>query len=362
MDHHDSLMRRAIDLAWQGRWSTSPNPRVGCVIVRGGHILGEGWHRRAGEPHAEIVALHACEQPPLGATVYVNLEPCSHHGRTAPCADALIEAGVARVVIATEDPNPLVAGDGIRKLRAAGIEVIVGSCASEAERLNEAFLHSMRTQLPYVILKAGLTLDGKLATVAGKSQWITSEESRQRSLELREEADAILVGAGTISADDPQLTRRIGRNDAAQPWLRVILDSPEGIPSTARVLNDGGRTLLFSARRRQTSQSVTVEVIHLPCEGDAIDLRAVLAELHRRDVRSVIVEGGARVHASFLEHHLWQRMELFIAPMIVGGRDAPSMYPLRGVPRLSDAIPLRFDVVERLGRDIHVIARPAGDD
>lgn len=361
MDHHDSLMRHAIELAWQGRWSTSPNPRVGCVIVRDGRILGEGWHRRAGDRHAEIVALEACSQSAAGATVYVNLEPCSHTGRTAPCADALINAGVARVVVATEDPNPIVAGEGIRRLREAGIDVIVGASASEAERLNESYLHAMRTGLPYVILKAGLTLDGKIATVARESQWITSEESRFRSLELREEADAILVGAGTITADDPQLTRRIGRNDSAQKWLRVVLDSPEGIPSSARVLNDGNPTLLFTSRHHPAASGDAVDVVELPGD-DELDLRSVLAELHRRHVRSVIVEGGARVHASFLEQRLWQRMELFIAPMIVGGAEAPSMYPLRGIPQLGDAIPVRFDVVEHMGRDIHVIARQLDAD
>ena len=360
MDHHDSLMRRAIELAWQGRWSTSPNPRVGCLIVRDGRILGEGWHRRAGEPHAEVQALHACTQSPEGATAYVNLEPCSHHGRTPPCVDSLIAAGIARVVVALEDPNPLVAGEGIRRLTEAGIEVTVGTGVREAERVNETFLHSMRTGLPYVILKAGLTLDGKLATITRRSRWITSEDSRLRSLELREEADAILVGAGTISADDPELSRRIGRNDSAQPWLRVVLDSPDGIPAASRVLNDGAPTLVFSPRASGSTSRQGVEWIEMPCDGDEIDIRSVLRNLHARSIRSVIVEGGGRVHASFLEQRLWQRMELFIAPIIVGGSEAPSMFPVRGVPQLSDAISVHFDSVEHLGRDIHVVARPGG--
>lgn len=358
MEHPDAIMRHAVELAERGRWSTSPNPRVGCVIVRGERILAEGWHERAGGPHAEIVALDACPDPPAGATMYVTLEPCSHTGRTGPCTRRIIESQIKRVFVALEDPDPRVAGSGIRQLREAGIEVIVGPGGPQSERLNEAWLHSARTSSPYVILKAGLTLDGKLATVRRESRWITSEGSRLRSLELREEADAILVGAGTVRDDDPQLTRRLELNTSAQPWRRVVLDSPEGIPMGSRVLNDAGPTLIFTPDPERYEGKAEIETIPTASGTDRIDLRFVLRELHARDVRSLIVEGGALIHAAFIEERLWQRMELFIAPMIVGGAEAPSMFSMPGIPELTQAVRVRFDTVETLGPDIHIVARP----
>ncbi|HVR38106.1 MAG TPA: bifunctional diaminohydroxyphosphoribosylaminopyrimidine deaminase/5-amino-6-(5-phosphoribosylamino)uracil reductase RibD, partial [Thermoanaerobaculia bacterium] len=235
---HEHFMRRALALAENGRYSTSPNPMVGCVIVRGDEIIAEGWHRRAGEPHAEIEALRNCTDP-RGATMYVTLEPCSHHGRTGPCADAVINAGIARIVIAMTDPHDVVDGRGIERLRAAGIDVITGTLESDARRLNEKFIWAVTQKLPFVLIKAGVTLDAKLATVTRDSQWITSEAAREKSLALREEYDAILAGSGTIKADNPRLTRRLGLANSVTPWTRIVLDGDGDAPPQAQLFIDG---------------------------------------------------------------------------------------------------------------------------
>jgi diaminohydroxyphosphoribosylaminopyrimidine deaminase/5-amino-6-(5-phosphoribosylamino)uracil reductase len=331
---NDEFMRRALFLAEQGRYSVSPNPMVGCVIVRDGSVIAEGWHRRAGEPHAEIEALRACPDP-RGATMYVTLEPCAHHGRTPPCAEAVIAAGIAKVVVAMRDPHEVVDGRGIEMLRAAGIEVAEGVCESEARRLNEKFLWSVTHGLPFVLLKAGMTLDGKLATVARESQWITSEAAREKSLALREEYDAILVGSGTVRADNPRLTRRLGL--ANTPWTRVVLDGEGEVPPHAQILNDGGTTIHYTRR---------------------LDLAQVLSDLHARGIRSVIVEGGAVVHSEVIRRGLWQKMIIFVAPMIVGGSNAPSIFSGEGVARLTEAYRFRFDRAEFVGSDLMLTAYP----
>lgn len=345
-------MRRALELAEKGRYSTSPNPMVGCVLVREGNVIGEGWHSRAGEPHAEIEALRACGDP-RGATAYVSLEPCAHHGRTGPCADALIEAGVERVVVAMTDPHPLVDGRGIERLRSAGIEVTTGILESEARRLNEKFAWAATQKLPFVLLKAGMTIDGKLATVARESQWITSELARERSLALREEFDAILVGAGTVSADNPRLTRRLGLGTT--PWTRVVLDGDGILPAHAQIVSDGGRTLLFTSNPAAFDKSDGLEII--ATEG-RVDIERVLAELYARGIHSVLVEGGAIVHSEIIRRGLWQKMILFVAPMIVGGADAPAIFTGDAVARLTDAYRFRFDRVEVVGSDLMIVAYP----
>src|SRR5437773_2595265 len=224
----EALMRRALELAERGRYSVSPNPMVGCVIARDGVVLAEGWHQRAGEAHAEVEALRRCGNA-RGATAVVTLEPCAHHGRTPPCVDALLDAGIERVVVAMHDPHG-VAGGGIEKLRQGGVDVTAGVLENEARILNEKFVYAVTQQKPFVILKAAMTLDGKLATVARESQWITSQAARERSLALREEVDAIIVGGGTVRDDDPRLTRRLGWNSSIQPWLRVVLDRDRIVP------------------------------------------------------------------------------------------------------------------------------------
>lgn len=351
---HDTFMRRALALAENGRYTVSPNPMVGCVIVRDGVVIAEGFHRKAGEAHAEIEALRACDDP-RGATMYVTLEPCSHHGRTPPCADAVIASGVARVVIAMEDPNELVNGRGIAAIRAAGIEVITGVLESEARRLNETFVWSVSQKRPFVLIKAGMTLDGKLATVARESQWITAEAAREASLRLREEYDAILVGSGTVKADNPRLTRRLGLA-GDRKWTRVVLDGDGDVPQHAQLLTDGAPTILFTSAPTRYDASTNLEIVG--AEG-RFDLERVFGELHARGIRSVIVEGGALVHSEIIRLGLWQKMTFFIAPLIVGGAEAPSIFSGEGVPRLTDAYRFRFDRVEALGSDVMVVAYPS---
>jgi diaminohydroxyphosphoribosylaminopyrimidine deaminase/5-amino-6-(5-phosphoribosylamino)uracil reductase len=325
-------MRRALQLAERGRYSVSPNPMVGCLLVRDGNVIAEGWHRRAGEPHAEIEALRGIDA--RGATLIVTLEPCTHHGRTPPCVDAIIEAGVARVVIAMRDPHEVAAG-GVEKLRQAGIEVITGVLEDEARKLNEIFVHAVTHQRPFVLLKAGMTLDGKLTTVTGESRWITSEAARQKSLELREQYDAILAGGGTVRADNPQLTRRLGLNTAAAGWTRIILDRRRIVPLTSNILTDGGAT------------------IHIT---EDIDLDALLSDLYTRGIQSLIVEGGSNVLSEFICRGLWQKMIVFIAPMLIGGAGAPSIFSGGGVAKLIDAYRFRFDRVESVGDDVMLTA------
>lgn len=331
------FMTRALELADRGRYSVSPNPMVGCVIVQGEEIVGEGWHVRAGEAHAEVEALRNCTSDPRGGTMYVTLEPCAHHGRTPPCANAVIEAGLARVVIAMTDPHPAVNGRGVDLLRAAGVEVETGVLEPEARKLNEKFVHAVTDGLPFVLLKAGMTLDGKLATITRESKWITSGAARERSLALREEYDAILVGGGTIATDDPQLTRRLGWNASISPWTRVVLDRDHRVPPAARVLHDGGRTIVFD---------------------HDVPLLEMLRDLHARGIQSVLVEGGSAIHSAFLRERLWQKLIVFVAPALIGGGDAPSIFGGDGIPRLTDAHRFRFDRAELVGEDLMVVAYP----
>ena len=321
-------MRRALELAERGRYSVSPNPMVGAVLVRDGKIIGEGWHQRAGEPHAEVKALQSCEDP-RGATLYVNLEPCVHQGRTPPCTHVIRNSGIERVVIATSDPHDVVNGRGIEELKPT-----VGVLEFEARRLNEKFFYAITAKKPFVCLKAAITLDGKLATVARESRWITSEAARQKSLELREEYDGILIGGGTVCEDDPQLTRRLGWNSSITPWTRVVLDRDGHVPPTARLLTDGGKTLYINRD---------------------VDLAQLLTEL---DVQSLIVEGGSVVLSEFIRQRLWQKMIIFVAPALIGGSEAPAIFSGAAVQRLTDAHRFRFDRVELVGGDLMITAYP----
>lgn len=350
----DDFMRRALALAERGRCSVSPNPMVGCVIVRDGEVLAEGWHRRAGEPHAEIDALRQCDA--RGATMYVTLEPCAHHGRTPPCADAVIAAGIARVAIAMRDPHDVVDGRGIDKLRAAGIEVTTGVREADARRMNEVFIWAITQRLPFVVLKAAITLDGKLATVTRDSQWITAEAAREASLALREEHDSILVGGGTVAADNPRLTRRLGIANGVVPWTRVVLDGDGNAPPHAQLFRDGARTILFTSAPDRYSASPELEIVRI--DGLA-DLERVFGELHARGIQSVLVEGGAVVHSELIRRGLWQKMILFVAPMLVGGGDAPALLQGEPISRLTDAYRFRFDRAELVGGDLKLVAYPS---
>lgn len=348
-------MRRALELAGRGRYSTAPNPMVGCVLARDGAVIAEGFHRRAGEPHAEVKALEAAGDAARGATMFVTLEPCAHHGRTPPCADRVIAAGVGRVVVAMRDPNEKVDGRGIERIRAAGIEVVEGVLEGEARRLNEVFVWSVTRKLPFVVLKAAMTLDGKLGTVTRESQWITSDAARERSLELREACDAILIGSGTLLADDPRLTRRLGLNQALTPWTRAVVDGGAGVPPHAQLFRDGGRTILFSPAPPPNLPS-NVESVTMQAYDGRLDLESVLRELDARGIRSVLVEGGSLLHSDFIRRGLWQKMIVFVAPMVVGGAEAPSIFAGEAVSRLTEAYRFRFDRVEVVGGDLMIVA------
>ena len=336
-------MRRALEIARYAKGRTSPNPLVGALVVRGGRIVGEGWHRKAGTPHAEVHALRQAGEDAAGATVYVTLEPCAHYGRTPPCAEALIEARVSRVVVAARDPNPLVAGKGIAMLRAAGIEVAEGVLAKEAQALNEAFFKWMQTKLPFVALKTAMTLDGKTATAAGESKWITNEASRRFVHALRDAHDAVLTGIGTVLADDPALTARLpegGRNP-----LRVIADSRARTPLTAQVVTDGCAPTLIAvspgapAARVAALREAGAEVITCGA-GECVDLAALLAALGARGVTSLLAECGAVLNGALLAARCIDRVYAFFAPKLVGGAAAPTSFGGAGFARLADAVRL----------------------
>jgi diaminohydroxyphosphoribosylaminopyrimidine deaminase / 5-amino-6-(5-phosphoribosylamino)uracil reductase len=353
----DRFMRRAIELAERGRGLTSPNPMVGAVIVApGGEVVGEGFHERAGAPHAEVEALRAAGARARGATMYVTLEPCSHQGRTPPCAPAVAAAGIARVVAAVGDPNPLVSGKGFAELRQAGVEVVTGVGAAEAERQNRVFLTAMRERRPHVILKAGMTLDGKIADLHGASRWITGAPARERAHLLRSESDAIVVGIGTVLRDDPELTVRLGRPWPREPY-RVVLDTKARTPHTARVIRAGApsRALIVVGavapeERTRTLAGTGATVVRCPTRDGRVDLGAVLDELFAREVRGVLVEGGGEVHAAFLDTNLVDRVAICIAPLLVGGRGATPV--VGGVGReLKNAVRLSGLTVTALGDD-----------
>jgi diaminohydroxyphosphoribosylaminopyrimidine deaminase/5-amino-6-(5-phosphoribosylamino)uracil reductase len=341
----DKAMARAIELAARGLGTTSPNPVVGCVLLDAhGIVVGEGFHAYAGGPHAEIVALAQAGERAKGGTAVVTLEPCNHTGRTGPCSEALIHAGVARVVIAVADPTPRATG-GAERLRASGVDVVIGVRASEAEDGNIAWLTSVRRERPYVIWKSASTLDGRAAAADGSSMWITSEASRMDVHRLRGTVDAIMVGVGTILADDPRLTTRDIRTGslAIRQPLRVVVDSEGRTPPEARVRDAAAPTLV-----------ATVAAFGKGADG-RVDLRAVLAELHNRGVRSVLLEGGPKLAGAFLAAGLVDRMIYYVAPKLLG--DGPAALVGAGVTTITDAIDLDVLDVDRIGPDLRLTAK-----
>src|SRR5438270_519247 len=358
-DFDARMMRRALELAARGLGQVSPSPLVGCVIVsESGEIVGEGFYIYENLKHAETIALEQAGAQARGATAYVTLEPHAHYGRTPPCTEALIRAGVARVVVPIEDPNPLVSGKGFAHLRAAGVEVQTGLLEREAARLNEAYIHSMRHARPFIHLKLACSLDGKIATRTGDSHWITGEESRARVQELRHQADAILVGAGTAIADNPLLTDRSGQ-PRRRSLVRVVLDaalrlSPDSqLALTARespVLVFASETADEASRCALVKRGV--EIVQDASGGR--DLQRVLQELGRRSVQSVLVEGGANVAGAFLDAGLVDKVSFFIAPIIIGGRDAPAAIGGTGAEKIADAFNLQDVEISQRGHDIEV--------
>ena len=357
----ESYIREALRIAEYARGRTSPNPLVGAVIVRDGTIVASGWHRAAGEPHAEIHALRMAGELARGATLYVTLEPCAHHGRTGPCAEAVIAAGLARVVVALSDPNPLVAGRGIHLLTAAGIEVTTGVCEDEARRQNEIFLKWVTTKRPFVTLKTAMTLDGKIASHTGASQWITGAAARARVHAYRNEYDAILVGIGTVLADDPSLTTRLEHGTGKNP-LRIVLDSEARTPLDAKLVADGAAPTIIVVSERADHRRVNLlracgaEVVTLGTQR--VDIAALLDYLGAREITSLFVEGGAAVNWSLLAGGSVDKVHAFIAPMLMGGETAKTPIGGTGFDSPQTALRLHDMTVEQVGTDILVTGYP----
>ena len=363
----------ALGLAARGEGQTAPNPMVGAVLVRGGRVVGRGYHTRAGAPHAEAVALAQAGPRARGATLYVNLEPCCHFGRTPPCVDAILGAGVERVVASLEDPDPRVRGKGFRALRAAGTKVTVGPLAGDARRLNESFLKRVVAGRPFVTLKAGMSLDGRIATRTGESKWITSVAARAAARELRRQHEAVLVGVNTVLRDDPRLTAgtrgRSGNGSGlragasgGQP-VRVVLDARLRTPPGARILADGaGPVMIVTLPRAPRARRLRLEragalIVEVPGRDGRVGLDGALRELGRRGISSVLVEGGSEVLGSVLDGRIGDRLVLFVAGRVLGGRGALPVFGGRGAARLRDAPRLRQVSVRAIGRDLRIDGR-----
>ena len=351
----EQYMRRAIDLAKRGIPWASPNPLVGAVIVKDGRVIGEGWHEKCGQLHAERNALKNCAEDPAGATVYVTLEPCCHQGRTPPCTEALIAAKVARVVIGSRDPNPKVSGGGAAALRAAGIAVEEDFLRSACDALNPIFFHYITTKTPYVALKYAMTADGRLATRAGASQWITGEAARAHVHGLRSRYRAILAGIGTVLADDPRLNCRM---EGGRDPVRIVCDSGLRIPLDAQLCRTAKTqpTIVACARenteKRAALEKLGVTVLHLPGADGRVDLRALMAVLGGQEIDSVLIEGGAAVHWAALESGIVQRLHVYVGAKVFGGAAAPGPVGGAGVAAVADAFSLGAPQVEVFGRDV----------
>ena len=348
-------MSEALRLAKMGLYTTSPNPRVGAVVVRDGTVIGTGWHRRAGEPHAEINALQGIDAK--GAEIYVTLEPCSHHGRTPPCADALIAAGLSRVVVAMEDPNPLVAGRGISRLREAGIRVECGLLENEARALNVGFVSRMTRGRPWVRMKVAASLDGKTALSNGESRWITGEAARRDGHRLRARSCAILTGIGTVLGDDPQMNVR--QIETSRQPLKVIVDSRLRIPENAKILEGGAIVVCASGNREKAERlaAAGVEVLFLPGNDGRVDLHALLVELGSRGINELHVEAGETLSGALLSEGLVDEIVAYMAPVLLGSR-ARGMFGIPELETMDSKISLEILDMRMVGKDLRVIWRP----
>ncbi|MEQ3635140.1 bifunctional diaminohydroxyphosphoribosylaminopyrimidine deaminase/5-amino-6-(5-phosphoribosylamino)uracil reductase RibD [Alcanivorax sp.] len=371
-DHQ--YMARALQLARRGLYTTDPNPRVGCVLVRDGAVVGEGFHVRAGTPHAERHALAQAGERARDATAYVTLEPCSHTGRTGPCADALIDAGVTRVVTAMQDPNPLVAGQGLQRLADAGIATAAGLLEAEARDLNPGFVSRMTRQRPYIRIKIAASVDGRTAMANGESQWITGPAAREDVQRLRARSSAVITGVGTVLADRPSYTVRTGQwrlaeyrqhaggDDWVRQPLRVILDRTLRTPPDVPVVSALGHCLLVAGEehpgRQNALESAGAEVMHLPASGSGIDLQQLLIELNRRECNEVLVECGATLAGAFVREGLFDEILVYMAPALLGS----SARPLLGLPQLasmSEKVALKWQDVRHVGDDLRLTLVPA---
>lgn len=353
-------MKLALKLAAQGAGWVSPNPMVGAVVVKDGRILGRGCHRQVGLPHAEVEALRDAGEEAYSADLYVTLEPCNHQGRTPPCTQAILAAGVRRVIIANRDPNPQVTGGGAEFLAAQGVDITMGMLESEARQLNKAWFHWTETGRPWVMAKAACSLDGKIATATGESQWLTGETARAFGHRLRHRMDAILVGIGTVLADNPQLTARLPRGRSRDP-IRIVLDSRLRLPLNSKLVKIDSLAPTWVATTNQAHpdtisalQERGVQIMVLPAEAGRVSLPALLQCLGERQVQSVLVEGGAETLGAFFDQRLVQQFHFFYAPKILGGMKAPGMVGGQGVIHLGDAHIARNLSIRRLGVDLLV--------
>lgn len=367
VERYEAEMRRALELALRGWGRVSPNPMVGAVIVRDGAVVGEGWHEGPGTDHAEIMALGHAGDRARGATVVCTLEPCNHFGRTPPCTRALIEAGVARVVVATTDPDLGGEAPGLAELGDAGIAIEVGTARTESRRLNEAFERHATTGRPFVTLKMAASLDGKTAAADGSSRWITGDEARADVQRLRAGADAIVVGAGTAAHDDPSLTVRDARFALARAPLRVVVDAAGRIPARGRLFEGGAPTVVATTGDVAESSvrdwvDAGAEVLSLDTDvHGGVSLLALLEALGKRDVQGVLVEGGATLAWSLARDRLVDKVVMYVAPTLIGGAGAPGVIGGDGFSPVSAAMPLDFEMVERFGRDLRMEAYVHGD-
>ncbi len=354
------FMEMALNLAKKGIGFTNPNPLVGAVIVKDGKVIGKGYHEKYGENHAEINALNNAKEDVHGATMYVNLEPCSHFGNVPPCVNRIIESGIKKVVIAMEDPNPVVSGKGMQIFKENGLEVKVGVLKKEAEKLNEIFIKYISTGKPFVILKVAMSLDGKIATYTGDSRWITGKRAREYVHILRQRVSAILVGVNTVIVDDPMLNTRLNNNIECKDPIRIILDSPGRTPLKSNVLNTNPSNTIVAVTNNAAKENIKAiektgaEVMITPVKDGKVDLQFLMEKLGERKIDSLLIEGGGEINFSFLREELVDKVIFFIAPKIIGGETSKTPVEGKGVEYLKDAIDLKDITMCKIGDDIMV--------
>lgn len=356
---HTKYMQQVISLAQMiDETQTRPNPRVAAIVVKDGQVVGIGAHLKSGEAHAEIHALNQAQEKARGATIYVNLEPCAHFGKTPPCADAIINAGIAEVIVANLDPNPLVAGKGLQKLIDAGINVIVGILSTDAAQINQIFFHNIKTQLPYITVKAGMSLDAKLCSKTGHSQWITDIESRKDAHHYRAKHEGILVGVNTVITDNPSLTTHLIDGNARNP-IRIILDSELKTPLASKVVQDKlAKTIIVTCNQESSLHreylQYGVEVIQVT---NMLDLKNILTLLYKHNIYSILVEGGEKIYSSFLDAKLVNQLITYISPQLIGSKDAKHLFAGNGFATLADNLKLKFTEIKQLGNDVKLVAQ-----
>ncbi|WP_315121624.1 bifunctional diaminohydroxyphosphoribosylaminopyrimidine deaminase/5-amino-6-(5-phosphoribosylamino)uracil reductase RibD [uncultured Clostridium sp.] len=351
----EKYMKRALEIAKLGEGFVNPNPLVGAVIVKNGRIIGEGYHQFFGGAHAEINAFNNAIEDVKGAHMYVTLEPCSHHGKTPPCANSIIEKGISKVIIAMKDPNPIVSGRGIDLLKSNGIEVEVGILEEEAKRLNEVFIKYITTKLPYCILKTATTLDGKIATVTGDSKWITGENAREHVHQIRNKISGIMVGIDTVIKDNPSLTTRLKDKKGRNP-IRIIVDSKGRIPVESKLLKEEGKTIIAATENMPTDkrfelEKLGAEIIITPLKNNKVDLKYLMKELGERKIDSILLEGGGTLNYSALEEGLVDKVMAFIAPKIIGGSSSKTSVEGKGIESMKHAINLKNISFQKFGED-----------